>query len=142
MAYPIRGAADYWAPGEWNARCSLCNKKMKASWMVRNWQGLYRCPEHNEPRQPQDFVRGIQEVITPPWVQPIGQIFTSFCTLNGQSAIPNFAIPGCMIPGRATISYEDVSNDYQPPTQPINRNLIAGPGNPFITGTGGENIIT
>lgn len=45
---------------------------------MRNWQGLYRCPEHNEPRQPQDFARGIKEVISPPWAQIETDNFVTF----------------------------------------------------------------
>lgn len=70
MGTPAKGRADYYEPGDWNAYCSLCGRKRKASHMVQNWQGLRRCPEHNEPRQPQDFVRGTQDVQTVPWSQP------------------------------------------------------------------------
>ena len=63
------GQADYLALGDWNATCSLCGAKRKASTLVKNWQGYWRCPEHNEPRQPQDFVRGVVDVQTVPWSQ-------------------------------------------------------------------------
>jgi len=65
----MSGLADFLDEGNWNARCSLCNRKRKASELVKNWQGMWRCPEHNEPRQPQDFVRGIPDIQTPPWIQ-------------------------------------------------------------------------
>ena len=96
-----KGPADYYAKGTYNAICSICGVKMKANEMVRNWQGLWRCPDCNEPRQPQDFVRGIQDVITPPWSQPPEDIDIQICTYNGISAIPGVGLPGCMIPGRA-----------------------------------------
>lgn len=67
---PRKGRADYLALGNWNALCSMCGRKRKASEMVRNWEGQYRCPVHNEIRQPQDFVRGVPDIMTPPWVQP------------------------------------------------------------------------
>lgn len=60
---------DYYDEGTWNASCSMCGRKRKASDLVRNWQGLYRCPEHNEERQPQDFARGIKEDMGVPWAQ-------------------------------------------------------------------------
>lgn len=66
--------------------------------MVRNWQGLYRCPEHNDERQPQDFVRAIKDDQSTPWAQTPQISFTSFCTMNGNSAIPDEAIPDCSIP--------------------------------------------
>lgn len=65
------GQADDLRLGDWNARCSMCNKKRKASELVKNWQGMWRCPEHNEPRHPQDFVRGIPDIQTPPWTQSL-----------------------------------------------------------------------
>lgn len=64
------GRADYLALGDWNVQCYQCGAKRKASRMERNWQGFYVCPEHNEPRQTQDFVRSVPDNQTPPWVQP------------------------------------------------------------------------
>ena len=64
------GRADYLAPGDYNAMCSRCGKKFKASMLRRHWQGMYRCDKCWEPRQPQDFVRAIPDVQTPPIVQP------------------------------------------------------------------------
>lgn len=106
MGTPAKGRADFWEPGDWNAACSMCGRKRKASQMIRNWQGLYRCPEHNEPRQPQDFVRGLQDVQTVPWAQPQTDIDVEICTVNGVSAIPGYAMPGCMIPGLSYIMPE------------------------------------
>jgi|ERR1700674_1343920 len=99
MGSLVKGPADFWQPGDWNARCSICGAKAKASELVRNWQGMWRHPRCNEPRQPQDFVRGVQDIQTPPWVQPDNDINITFCTINDRSAIPGLAIPGCMIPG-------------------------------------------
>jgi len=64
------GTADYLELGTWNAECSMCGRKRKANQMVKNWQGMWRCPEHNETRQPQDFVRAVPDVQTTPWAQP------------------------------------------------------------------------
>jgi hypothetical protein len=99
MGNLVKGRADFWEPGEWNAACSICGRKRKASQMVRNWQGMWRCPEHNEPRQPQDFVRGVQDIQTPDWVQQEEDIDLTFCAINDRAAIPGLGIPGCMIPG-------------------------------------------
>lgn len=99
MAGPQKGRADHLVLGDYNAACSMCGRKRKASALVRNWQGLYRCPEHNEPRQPQDFARGVKEVISPPWAQIETDGFIPFCTLQSKMAIPHYAIPGCTIPG-------------------------------------------
>jgi hypothetical protein len=71
MSGPVRGRADYFAPGDWNAVCYECGRKRKASTLKRHWQGYYVCPEHWEPRHPQDFARGVQDVQTPGWTQPM-----------------------------------------------------------------------
>jgi hypothetical protein len=97
------GRADYYAPGDWNAVCSMCGRKRKASTMVLNWQGMRRCPEHNEIRHPQDFVRAVQDVQTVPWSQPPNDVFTQFCDLNDTSAFPGWAEPGCMVPGKTNL---------------------------------------
>lgn len=98
---PLKGRADYWEPGDWNAACSMCGRKRKASRMVRNWQGLYRCPEHDEPRQTQDFARGLPDNMQVPWAQPETDTYVLICTRNGGSAIPGVAIPGCSVPGNS-----------------------------------------
>lgn len=93
------GRADYLEDGDWNATCSMCGRKRKASTLVKNWMGMYRCPIHNEPRHSQDFVRGVPDVITPPWAQHPADRFIEVCTPSGQSAIPGYATPGCVVPG-------------------------------------------
>ena len=75
MAYPIKGRADYYKAGDYNAACSMCGAKRKASQLVLNWQGQYRCPEHNETRHPQDFVRAVPDVQSVPWSQNPVDIF-------------------------------------------------------------------
>lgn len=93
------GQADYLELGDWNAVCEMCGRKRKASTMVKNWQGGWRCPEHNEPRQPQDFVRATADVQRPPWTQPRPQhLYAARCTPNGITAYPGYAVPGCVIP--------------------------------------------
>jgi hypothetical protein len=93
------GRADYLELGTWNALCSLCGRKRKANTMVKNWQGLYRCPEHDEPRHPQDFVRAVPDVQTPPWVQrPPADVFVVLCSPTDRSALPDLAIPDCVLP--------------------------------------------
>ena len=97
------GIADYLELGTYNAVCSMCGRKRKANAMVRNWQGLYRCKEHDEPRQPQDFARGVPEHMEVPWAQPPTSTFVLICSINTRSAIPGYAVPGCMIPGNSII---------------------------------------
>lgn len=64
------GSSDYLLLGDYNVQCYQCGRKVKASKTVRNWQGYRVHPEHNEPRQTQDFVRGVPDNQIPPWVQP------------------------------------------------------------------------
>jgi hypothetical protein len=69
----MTGRADYYEFGGYNAVCYECGRKRKASTLKKTWQGYFVCPEHWEPRQPQDFVRVIPDIITPPWAQPMPQ---------------------------------------------------------------------
>lgn len=62
--------ADYLELGDWNSVCFTCGFKYKASQMKKNWQGFWECQSCWTPRQPQDFVRALPDVQTPPWVQP------------------------------------------------------------------------
>lgn len=102
MANPYgKGRADYLALGDWNVVCYECGRKRKASYMKRHWQGYYVCPEHWEMRQPQDFVRGVEDIQTPPWTQPMpSDQFTLVCNLDGMSAWPGVMLPGCALPSR------------------------------------------
>lgn len=97
-APPQKGQADYLDLGNYNAVCSMCGKKRKATTLERNWQGLYRCPEHNEPRQPQDFVRNVKDDTSVPWAQLPEGVFVMICTINGQVAFPDIGVPDCMVP--------------------------------------------
>jgi len=65
------GRADFLELGDHNAHCFECGRKMKASMLEKHWQGYYVCPEHNEPRQTQDFVRAIPDNMSVPWTQNI-----------------------------------------------------------------------
>lgn len=65
------GRADYLALGDWNATCDMCGKKFKASMLKRRWDGAMVCTEDWEPRQPQDFVRGVPDKMAPPWTRPM-----------------------------------------------------------------------
>ncbi len=69
----MSGSRTYLKLGDWNAVCYQCGFKRKASELIRHWQGYYVCPEHWEPRQPQDYVRGTEDIQTPPWTQPLPQ---------------------------------------------------------------------
>jgi len=63
------GSADYLKLGDWNIYCDRCGRKLKASQAKQTWQGYYVCPQHWEPRHPQDFVRSIAEHPAPAFVR-------------------------------------------------------------------------
>ena len=94
------GRADFLQLGDWNVQCYQCGRKRKGSTMKKHWQGYWVCPEHWEPRHPQDFVRNVPDDMTPPWSQPMPTpTFVPLCTPNGQSAISGYATSGCVITG-------------------------------------------
>lgn len=117
MGSPIKGRADHYVKGDWNAVCSMCGRKRKASTLVQNWQGQWRCPEHNEARQPQDFVRGVPDIIAPPWIQDPESLYIEICTFDSISAIPDEGGPGCMIPGRSI--WSQGGGSVAPPIVPV-----------------------
>lgn len=91
------GRADYLKLGDWNARCDRCGAKFKGSELQKTWQGFWTCTRCWEPRQPQDFVRGIIENPTPPFVRDPAPDYVSVCTPNGRTAICDFAVCDCVI---------------------------------------------
>ena len=89
----------YWKGGDWNAQCFRCGATRKASELRKQWQGYYVCPEHWEPRQPQDFVRAVPDNPGVPWSQPDSWEWVGpTCTMDGSSAMPALMMPGCSIP--------------------------------------------
>jgi hypothetical protein len=118
-----------YVPGNWNAICDVCGREYKASDLRQRWDGLMVDGDCWEPRQPQDYVHGVADIQTPPFTRsesediflPVCTPVTSqgiadygtadcaaadidrgyrpACTLQGGSAMPNMAIPGCFMPG-------------------------------------------
>jgi len=94
----MTGRADFFADGDWNTVCYQCGRKRKASTMKKHWQGYWVCPEHWEPREAQDFVRNVPDVITAPWVQPMpADAFRAFCTPEGMTGIADYAVADCWL---------------------------------------------
>ena len=91
----------YYKKGGFWAICDVCGFKYRASQMRERWDGLMVCPDDWNPRQPQDFVKGVPEDTTTPWSRTrVPDTFISgTCTLAGRSCIPAYAVPGCSIPG-------------------------------------------
>jgi len=111
MSYPGRGRADFLELGDWNAVCYECGRKRKASTLLKHWQGYYVCPEHWETRHPQDFVRSVPDMQTPPWAQPMpADLFRYTCTFNGRTAIAGWAVAGCAIAGFISPNFDPAVN--------------------------------
>ncbi len=51
------GAADYYAPGDFNRICDRTGYKVKASRTQKEWNNMIVRRESWEPRQPQDLIR-------------------------------------------------------------------------------------
>ena len=62
--------SDHFVLGDYNAVCYECGRKRKASKLTKHWQGYYVCPDHNEPRHPQDFTGKVPAETPIPWSQP------------------------------------------------------------------------
>lgn len=56
--------------GDWKCICDACGIEYKASELQQRWDGLKVCSYDWEPRQPQDFVRGVADYQAPPWTRP------------------------------------------------------------------------
>ena len=56
--------------GDWAVLCDVCGRKFRASQLKQRWDGLKVDDACWEPRQPQDFVRGVADYQAPPWTRP------------------------------------------------------------------------
>lgn len=87
--------------GSWNAICDVCGFKFKATEMQKRWDGLMVCSKDFEHDHPQKYLKVREDNTSVPWVRNRpADIFVEVCTVNGSSAIPSYAIPGCMIPSK------------------------------------------
>ena len=66
------GQADFLRKGDYNAICDRCGFKFKFSQLRKEWDGLYVCTAHGcwEPRQPQDYLKGIADNMSVPISRP------------------------------------------------------------------------
>lgn len=56
--------------GSWNCICESCGRLVKAGELRQRWDGFMVDEQCWEPRQPQDFVRGVADYQAPPWTRP------------------------------------------------------------------------
>jgi hypothetical protein len=66
------GHADYYKSGTYNGLCDRCGSKFKFSDLKLEWDGLYVCTANGcwEPRQPQDYVKGVRDDMSVPVSRP------------------------------------------------------------------------
>jgi len=91
------GRGDGLRDGDWNAMCWQCGRKRKAGDLMKYWQGFWTCPEHWETRQPQDFARGVEDVQTPPWVQPMADYSFGTARRGANGAIVMYSSPETIV---------------------------------------------
>lgn len=63
-------AANYYRHGDWNLICDSCGRKIKASDSRHRWDGLIVCQDDWEPRNVQDYVRGVADRQAVPYNRP------------------------------------------------------------------------
>ena len=98
--------ANFYSKGQWNFFCDLCGAKEKSGNGVKTWDNFYVCKWHKEVRNPQDFLKGVKDDQTVPWARPEAtDHFLTYCTMQSSSAIPKYAVPGCMIPGNNNTAF-------------------------------------
>jgi len=84
----------------------VCNRKIKSGIALKRWDGLIVCPDDYENRHPMDFLRSRQERISVPFTSDTsfdefdGPDYPTYpyCTPQGSSGEPSWAVAGCMRP--------------------------------------------
>jgi len=61
------GQYNYFKLGDWQACCDVCGLVRKASMLRLTWDGLRSCHLCWEPRNSQDYVRGVPDPSGVPW---------------------------------------------------------------------------
>lgn len=65
------GAYDTYRDGDYNGICDRCGKKVKASMLLLEWDGLRCCRRCLDPRHPQDLLRPPTPERPPTWTRPV-----------------------------------------------------------------------
>jgi hypothetical protein len=126
-----------WDNGGWKVICDVCGRLFKEHDLQKRWDGVMVCSGDWEPRQPQDFVRGVADKQAPPWTRPeqgdeflfvctpittqgiadygqadcaradINYGLIPVCTMEGSIAMPPTAIAGCAVAGKLAPGLND-----------------------------------
>jgi hypothetical protein len=67
------GKYDYLERGSWNVACECCGTKYKAEMLRKGWLNgpAMLCKFCWQPRNAQEFVRGVPDHQAPPWSRPM-----------------------------------------------------------------------
>jgi len=101
--------------GSWNCICESCGRLVKAGELRQRWDGFMVDERCWEPRQPQDFVRGVADYQAPPYTRPEqSDQFVPVCTPNSMSAYAGWGQAGCAIAGFISPAFDPTANanDY------------------------------
>ena len=83
---------------DWKSICDICGRIFKASSLRQRWDGFMACPDDWEPRQMQDYVRGVADTQAPKWTRPEAtDTYVLGCTTR--TSIAGWASAGCMVAG-------------------------------------------
>jgi hypothetical protein len=55
------GEKDFLKLGSWNVCCDRCGQKYKGEELQKEWTGLRVCHSCHEPRNQQDFLKGVPD---------------------------------------------------------------------------------
>jgi len=78
------GTERFYKPGSWYRVCDRTGMAVRAERTQREWQGLIVRKEVWEARQPQDFVRGVNDIQTVPFPRP--RQTNTFIEMNAASS--------------------------------------------------------
>jgi len=86
--------------GLWNVICDVCGRMYKSNELQMRWDNLMTCKGDWEPRQPQDFVRGVADKQAVPFSRAEqSDYFLPICTPLTSQGIAGLAVSGCAIAG-------------------------------------------
>lgn len=98
-------SGTYWESGSWKVICDVCGREYRSYQLTKRWDGLMTCSEDWEPRQPQDFVRGVADKIAPPYTRPEQtDQFIFSCTPATSQGAADYGVADC---ARADMNQSD-----------------------------------
>ena len=104
--------------GDHNYICDKCGFKRPASTGRKDWQGLYLCPGCFDLRNPQDFVKGVEDKQTVPWARPdieqtMGSTDVKVAASKGDLTIDVDSITGVTDEDSIGIVMDDGTTDWK-----------------------------